>query len=104
SVAGHWTVTYVTHNPGPGNWLVPEAGVQASNLPGWGFLTMGECWHNNHHAYPRMARHGHKWWEIDPTFAVIRLLRLTGLAWDVVDYRNAAEKKEMAAAKTANGN
>ena len=33
SVAGHWTVTYLTHNPGPGHWLVPEAGVQASNLP-----------------------------------------------------------------------
>jgi fatty-acid desaturase len=48
-------------------------------------LTYGEGWHNNHHAYPRMARHGHRWWEIDLTFLTIRLLEKLGLAWDVVD-------------------
>ena len=58
SVAGHWTITYLTHNPGPGRWLVPDAGVQASNLPGFGLLTLGECWHNNHHAFPESARIG----------------------------------------------
>ena len=58
SVAGHWTITFLTHNPGPGQWIVPEAGVQASNLVGAGFITMGECWHNNHHAFPESARIG----------------------------------------------
>jgi stearoyl-CoA desaturase (delta-9 desaturase) len=48
-------------------------------------LTYGEGWHNNHHAYPRMARHGHKWWELDATFGTIRLLKRLGLVWDVVD-------------------
>ena len=48
-------------------------------------LTFGEGWHNNHHAYPRIARHGHKWWEVDVTFVTIRMLQAVGLAWDVVD-------------------
>jgi stearoyl-CoA desaturase (delta-9 desaturase) len=45
SVIGHWTVTYICHNPGPGRWQVKGAGVQASNLSGFGLLTYGECWH-----------------------------------------------------------
>ena len=58
SVVGHWTVICLTHNPCPGNWLEPGAGSQASNLPGWGLLAVGECWHNNHHAFPESARIG----------------------------------------------
>ena len=47
-------------------------------------LASGEGWHNNHHAQPRAARHGHMWWEFDITWQVIRLLRAVGLARDVV--------------------
>ncbi|MDJ0909959.1 MAG: acyl-CoA desaturase [Woeseiaceae bacterium] len=83
SVAGHWTVTYLTHNPGPGKWLIPDAGVQASNLRGFGFLTMGECWHNNHHAFPESARIGLSDDETDPGWTIIAWLERVGLAWDV---------------------
>jgi fatty-acid desaturase len=55
-------------------------------------FTFGEGWHNNHHAYPRMARQGHKWWELDPTFAVIRAMQWLGLAWDVVDYKQRKQE------------
>lgn len=55
-------------------------------------LTYGEGWHNNHHAHPRMAKHGHRWWEFDITFLTIRLLKRLGLAWDIVDYRTKSEK------------
>jgi stearoyl-CoA desaturase (delta-9 desaturase) len=72
---------YETTDDSRNNWLVA-------------IVAYGEGWHNNHHAYPRMAKHGHKWWEFDITWQAIRLLRATGLVWDVVDYRNAAEKKE----------
>ncbi|MEO0423472.1 MAG: acyl-CoA desaturase [Pseudomonadota bacterium] len=82
SVAGHWTVTYITHNPGPGEWWVREAGVQASNLPGWGVLTMGECWHNNHHAFPESARIGLDG-QADPGWWVIDGLARAGLAYDI---------------------
>lgn len=51
-------------------------------------LSYGEGWHNNHHAYPGMARCGHRWWEIDLTYQTIRLMSLVGLAWNVVDSRH----------------
>ena len=95
SVAGHWTVTYITHNPGPGKWLVPEAGVQASNLPGWGLLTMGECWHNNHHAFPESARIGFEG-QLDPGWWVIRALEKCGLVWDVGQPRDLHSRNDIA--------
>jgi stearoyl-CoA desaturase (delta-9 desaturase) len=49
-------------------------------------LSFGESWHNNHHAFPTSARHGLSRLEraLDPSAWVIRLLEMTGLAWDVV--------------------
>jgi stearoyl-CoA desaturase (delta-9 desaturase) len=46
-------------------------------------LSSGEGWHNNHHADPRSARHGHTRGEIDITWMIIRLLMLFGLAKNV---------------------
>lgn len=48
-----------------------------------GFISAGEGWHNNHHADPTSARHGHRWWEFDFSYQVIRLLEAVGLAWNV---------------------
>jgi stearoyl-CoA desaturase (delta-9 desaturase) len=79
SVTGHWVVTFLTHNPGPGHWKVVDAGVQASNLTGLGLVTMGECWHNNHHAFPESARIGLMPGETDPGWWVIRQLHNVGL-------------------------
>ena len=42
-------------------------------------LTMGEGWHNNHHAYPSSARQGFRWWEIDATYYILRLLAGLGI-------------------------
>lgn len=72
---------YETTDDSRNNWFVA-------------LIAYGEGWHNNHHAYPRMAKHGHRWWEFDTTWLAIRLLRATGLVWDVVDYRTVAEKRE----------
>lgn len=80
SVTSHWVVTYFAHNPGPGRWLVKDAAVQASNLEGWGFLTHGECWHNNHHAYPESARMGLDPGQLDPGWWALLLLQRCGLA------------------------
>ena len=48
-----------------------------------GLISSGEGWHNNHHADPRSARHGHRWWELDVTWLTIRLLMALGLAKNV---------------------
>ena len=85
SVIGHWTITYYCHSPstghGPGRWHVDGAGVQASNLPGLGYLTYGECWHNNHHAFPESARIGLEEGEADPAWWMISLMQRAGLAY-----------------------
>ena len=46
-------------------------------------LFLGDGWHNNHHAFPSSARVGHFWWEYDPTWSVIKLLKLLGMVWEV---------------------
>ena len=79
SVTSHWIVTYFAHNPGPGRWLVKGAAVQASNLPGWSLLTHGECWHNNHHAFPESANMGIEPGQLDPGYQVLLLLKRCGL-------------------------
>lgn len=47
------------------------------------FLTLGEGWHNNHHAFPSSAQFGMKWWQFDPGWWFIQTLDRLGLAWDV---------------------
>ena len=79
-----WFVNSASHIWGYRNYVTND---NSRNLWWVALLTYGEGWHNNHHAYPRMAKHGHRWWEIDTTFWVIRLMQRLGLAWNVVDYK-----------------
>ncbi|HSY24522.1 MAG TPA: acyl-CoA desaturase [Polyangiaceae bacterium] len=44
-------------------------------------LTLGDGWHNNHHHYMGSARHGFRWWEIDVTYYVLRILARLGVVW-----------------------
>ncbi len=46
-------------------------------------FTLGEGWHNNHHYYQSSANQGFRWWEIDISYYVLRLLGLTGLVWGI---------------------
>jgi stearoyl-CoA desaturase (delta-9 desaturase) len=46
-------------------------------------LTFGDGWHNNHHYYPRSARHGFYWWEIDFTHYLLKCLSYVGIVWDL---------------------
>jgi stearoyl-CoA desaturase (delta-9 desaturase) len=59
-------------------------GDESRNLAWLALPTLGEAWHNNHHAFPTSATHGFGWREPDFSALVIRGLRLLGLAWDVV--------------------
>jgi fatty-acid desaturase len=49
-------------------------------------VTFGEGWHNNHHAFPRSARHGLTWREFDVNWVQIRMLEKLGLVHDVYAY------------------
>jgi stearoyl-CoA desaturase (Delta-9 desaturase) len=49
----------------------------------FGILALGEGWHNTQHAFPTSARHGLRWWQIDVSYWVIRLMERLGLAWNL---------------------
>src|SRR5690242_10595875 len=61
---------YETTDQSRNNWLLA-------------LLTMGEGWHNNHHAYQASVRQGFRWWEYDPTYYALRILSWFGLVWDL---------------------
>ena len=46
-------------------------------------MTFGEGWHNNHHAHPTSARHGLAWYEFDPSWLLLNVMKPLGLAWDI---------------------
>jgi sn-1 stearoyl-lipid 9-desaturase len=75
-----WAVNSVTHLWGYRNYDTPD---NSRNNIILGLLANGEGWHNNHHADPRSARHGHKSWELDVTWLTIRFLMWIGLATNV---------------------
>jgi stearoyl-CoA desaturase (Delta-9 desaturase) len=49
----------------------------------FGILALGEGWHNAHHAFPTSARHGLRWWQLDLSYYLIRLMSWVGLVWKV---------------------
>ncbi len=59
---------YVTGDNSRNNWFLA-------------ILTLGEGWHNNHHAYQSSVRQGFRWWEYDPTFYALKLLSWLGVVW-----------------------
>lgn len=88
-----WSVNSITHLWGYRSYETDE---ESTNNVIVGFLSNGEGWHNNHHADPRSARHGHQWWEFDVTYLSIRLLQLVGLAGNIAEpnrHRLAAKEK-----------
>jgi stearoyl-CoA desaturase (delta-9 desaturase) len=72
-----WLVNSATHIWG---YRSHETRDRSTNLWWVALLTYGEGWHNNHHAYQTSARHGLRWWEVDMTYWMIRLMSLCGVA------------------------
>ena len=61
---------YATTDDSRNNWLLA-------------LITTGEGWHNNHHHYQSSANQGFRWWEVDVTYYVLRVLEMCGLVWDL---------------------
>lgn len=88
SVTGHWLVGHFAHHAyGKRNdnmtWRLLGTSVQGRNVPAAGLISMGEAWHNNHHAFPESARLGLEPGQPDPGWWLVRALATVGLAWDV---------------------
>jgi stearoyl-CoA desaturase (Delta-9 desaturase) len=69
-----------------------ETGDESRTLAWLALPSFGESWHNNHHAFPTSSVHGLKWWQVDLSSMVIRVLERTGLAWDVVRFSPAGAR------------
>jgi stearoyl-CoA desaturase (delta-9 desaturase) len=66
----HGRKRYVTGDDSRNNWFLA-------------LFTMGEGWHNNHHAYQSSVRQGFRWWEYDLTFYLLKLFSWVRLVWDL---------------------
>jgi stearoyl-CoA desaturase (Delta-9 desaturase) len=76
-----WSINSVCHFTGSRRFDVDD---QSTNVFWLALPTMGESWHHNHHAFPRSARHGLRWWELDISGLVIAALERLGLARNVI--------------------
>jgi fatty-acid desaturase len=83
AVFGHWFIGFLAHNHGEIVREVRGAAVQGRNVRFTSLLTMGECWHNNHHAYPGSARLGLQPGEWDPGWWALQAMRRIRLIWDI---------------------
>jgi stearoyl-CoA desaturase (delta-9 desaturase) len=89
-----WSVNSICHFFGERRFEVED---QSTNVFWLALPSLGESWHHNHHAFPRSAAHGLRWWELDPSALVIRLMRRLGLAWDVVLISPERQSQKLAA-------
>ena len=74
-----------------------QTGDESRNLAWLSLLTLGEAWHNNHHAFPTSAHHGFKRRQLDPGAWLIDSLARVGLVWDVVRISPAAQNAKISA-------
>jgi stearoyl-CoA desaturase (Delta-9 desaturase) len=95
-----FTVNSVGHFAGTRRFRTTD---ESRNLFWFAIPSMGDGWHNNHHAFPRSASHGLRWWQIDPSALLIRVLRRAGLAWDVVPAPTETQIEERLDVRAAPG-
>ena len=77
----HGKQRYVTGDDSRNNWWLA-------------IITLGEGWHNNHHAYMASTRQGFRWWEIDPTYYALRALSWARVVWDLNEPPEAIVRNE----------
>ncbi len=72
-----WLVNSATHM-----WGGRRFSTRDDSRNNWwvALISFGEGWHNNHHAHPTSARHGLAWYEFDPSWLQIKVLKALGLA------------------------
>src|SRR3954470_1701126 len=88
-----WSINSVCHFFGRRRFDVDD---HSTNVFWLAPLSFGESWHHNHHAFPRSAMHGLRWWEVDPTAWLIRAMKRARLAWNVVEISPERQAQKLA--------
>jgi len=88
-----WSINSVCHFFGRRRFDVDD---HSTNVFWLAPLSFGESWHHNHHAFPRSAMHGLRWWEVDPTAWLIRAMKRTRLAWNVIEITPERQTQKLA--------
>jgi len=94
-----WSINSICHFFGRRRFAIDD---HSTNVFWLALPSLGESWHHNHHAFPRSARHGLRWWEIDVTGLVIMAMKRVGLARDVVTV-SPEKQAERLVSETAQG-
>lgn len=101
-VTGHWLVGHYAHRQGSQSWIVQDAAAQGYNVKIAGLISMGESWHNNHHAFPDSARIGLLPGQIDFGWLLILVFRRAGLAWNIKTPDDLPHRAELRRVQNAN--
>jgi stearoyl-CoA desaturase (delta-9 desaturase) len=90
-----WSINSICHFFGSRRFPTED---RSTNVFWLALPSLGEAWHHNHHAFPRSAFHGLRWWELDPSGWLILAMAKVGLAWDVVRVSSESQREKIAAA------
>ena len=90
---GTFLINSLTHIWGSRRFATPD---ESRNNFVLAVLTMGEGWHNNHHHYMSSVRQGIRWWEIDPTYYILKVLSWVGIARDLRPFKAAPGDESVA--------
>jgi stearoyl-CoA desaturase (Delta-9 desaturase) len=93
-----WSINSVCHFFGRRRFDIED---HSTNVFWLALPSFGESWHHNHHAFPRSAVHGLKWWEVDTSAMVIRAMKRLHLAWNVVEITPERQAQKMAPKQSA---
>jgi stearoyl-CoA desaturase (Delta-9 desaturase) len=88
-----WSVNSICHIFGRRRFDIED---RSTNVWWLAPFSLGESWHHNHHAFPRSAFHGMKWWELDLSGLMIRGMERVGLAWNVVKIAPERQQAKLA--------
>ena len=93
-----WSINSICHFFGSRRFALED---HSTNVFWLALPSLGEAWHHNHHAFPRSAFHGLRWWELDPSGWLILGMARVKLAWDVVRVTPERERAKLAVGEAA---
>jgi len=78
----YWTINTLSHSVGPRPFITADRSTNSIPLL-FAIPTLGQSYHNNHHAFPYSSRMRYEWYELDLGLIILKALQAFGLVWDL---------------------